>query len=102
MHRVGQTLQRGIEGRVLFGETETHHRGHRIPFIERRYRDRRHLVVGDNAPAECLVGLVEAEWRKIDGQEISALRSQHGKAEAFQSAVRRSRLRARSLRMSKK
>ena len=85
MHRVRQTLQRGVEGCILLGETEPHHRGHRILLVEGRHRDRRHLVVGHDALAECLVGLVEPERRKVDGEEIGALRPQHREADALQA-----------------
>ena len=85
VHRVRQALQRGVERCVLLGETEPHHRGHRILLVERRHRDRRDLVVGDDALAERLVGLVEPERRQIDGEEIGALRLEHRKADALQS-----------------
>ena len=56
-----------------------------ILLIERRYRNSRDLVVGHDAPAERLVGLVEAERRKVDREEIGALRAQHREADALQS-----------------
>src|ERR1700722_1321541 len=84
MHRVRQALQRGVEGCVLLGKTKAHHRRHGILFIESRHRDRRYLVIGHDALAERFVGLVEPERRKIDREEISALRFQYRKADAFQ------------------
>ena len=53
--------------------------------VERRHRNRRDLVVGHDALAERLVGLVEAERRKIDGEEIGALRAKNREADALQS-----------------
>src|SRR3954469_15029768 len=85
MHRVVQALQRGVEGRILLGEAEAHHRGHGILFVERRYRNRRDFVIGDDAPAEGLVALVEAQRRKVDGEEIRALRAKNREADALQS-----------------
>src|SRR6266487_4232566 len=76
MHRVRQALQRDIEGCILLGKTETHHRRHRILFIKGAHRDRRDLVVGDDALAERLVVLVEAERRKVLGEDIRALHPQ--------------------------
>src|SRR6266480_1016147 len=84
MHRVRQALQRDIEGCILLGKTETHHRRHRILFIKGGHRDRRDLVVGDDALAERLVVLVEAERRKVHGEEIRALRAKHREADALQ------------------
>src|SRR3954471_9974381 len=85
MHRVMQALQRGVEGRIPLREAEAHHRGHGILFVERRYRNRRDLVIGDDAPAEGLIALVKAGRRRVDGEEIRALRAQNREADALQS-----------------
>src|SRR5450755_897752 len=84
VHGVRQALQRGVERLVLLGKTEPHHRRHRIRLIKGRHRDRRDLVVGHDAPAERLVGLIETEWRQIDGEKIGALRPKNGKSDALQ------------------
>src|ERR1700730_11601354 len=84
VHRVGQTLQRGVEGCILLGEAETHHRGHGILLVKGRHRDRRDLVIVYDTLAERLIGLVETERRKVDGEEVGALRAKHREADALQ------------------
>src|ERR1019366_2603303 len=85
VYRVRQTLQRGVQSCILLGKTKTHDRRHRILFIECRHRDRRNLVVGHDALAERLVGLVETQRRKVDREEMGALRPKHREADILQS-----------------
>src|SRR5258707_15083449 len=85
VHRIGQALQRGVEGCSLLGETKTHDRRHGVLFIECRLRDRRYLVVGHDALAERLVGFAKPERGKVDREEIGALRAKNREADALQS-----------------
>src|SRR5476649_2195521 len=85
MHRIGKALERGVEGCILLGETKPHDRRHRVFFIERRHRYRRHLVVGHDALAEGFVGLVKTERREVDGKEIGALRPKNRETDTLQS-----------------
>src|ERR1700693_525741 len=83
VHRVGQTLQRGVEGCILLGEAETHHRGYGILLVKRRHRDRRHLVVGHDTLAERLVGLAETEGRKGESEKVEPKRAKPREADAL-------------------
>src|ERR1700716_511607 len=85
VHRVGQTFQRGVESGIFLGKTKTHDRRHRLLFIESRPRDSRDLVVGHDAHAERRVGLVKTQRRKVDREEVGALRPKNREADALQS-----------------
>src|ERR1700749_4236190 len=80
-----QSLERAVNGGVGLGKTKSYDRFHRIVLIERRYRNRRYLLLDDDALAKFLIGLVETERREIDVQKIRALRLKDRKADACQA-----------------